>query len=250
MNTFEIQELGGDVISCAGVPGSGEKMLIAAHGFGSSALSPTNRRLMQVLPERTGCGVVSFDFPEHGASRAGRTSLRIGICMDYLAAVENAVHARSPQAEILYFGSSFGAYITALYLSLRSHRGSRAFFRSAAVTMPQILLGQSNPAAEAQLAEQGWFALDYPGYVRPLELTAEFLQDLREHDLFKLYKPGPRLTMLHGSADETAPYEAAQRFARFSGAALITVPGGHHSLSEGEQPSLMADAAAEFVLGR
>lgn len=248
MNEFEISRPGGD-IRCAAVIPDGSRVLIAAHGFGSSGLSCTNSLLMQTLPQR-GCGVVSFDFPCHGGSRAGRDALRIETCLDYLAAVEAETLRHCPGAEVFYFGSSFGAYITALYLSRRPHAGKAAFFRSAAVTMPEIILSQPWPGAEEELAQKGWFTLDYPGYVRPLELTAGFLQDLRENDLFRCYQSDARLTMLHGDADETAPYAAAVRFAAQTGARLITVPGGHHSLNEGDQPRQMVEAVCAFVEGR
>ena len=46
--------------------------------------------------------------------------------------MEAQVLSRMPGAEIVYFGSSFGAYITALYLTKRPHAGNRAFFRPGA----------------------------------------------------------------------------------------------------------------------
>jgi hypothetical protein len=50
--------------------------------------------------------------------------------------MEQIAAEKAPEAEICYFSSSFGAYITLIYLTTREHRGKKAFLRSAAVNMP------------------------------------------------------------------------------------------------------------------
>ncbi len=72
--------------------------------------------LHRALPER-GIGVWSFDFPAHGDSPMGQEGLRVPFCMDDLETVEAWIRAKSPQVEVGYFASSFGAYITLLSLS-------------------------------------------------------------------------------------------------------------------------------------
>lgn len=72
--------------------------------------------LHRALPER-GIGVWSFDFPAHGDSPMGQEGLRVPFCMDDLETVEAWIRAKSPQVEVCYFASSFGAYITLLSLS-------------------------------------------------------------------------------------------------------------------------------------
>ncbi|MGE4354295.1 MAG: alpha/beta hydrolase family protein [Oscillospiraceae bacterium] len=222
------------------------QILISAHGFGSCKTSATSMLLHNTLPD-SGIGVVSFDFPAHGESGVDGSRLRIANCLDDLGALEAEVLCREPAAEIVYFGSSFGAYITALYLSLRGHKGNRAFFRSAAVTMPDLLLSTSHPVAEESIRENGWFMLALPGSDRPLKITREFLEDLRRHDLFSLYRSDTKLTMIHGDSDSVAPYSAAVRFAQMSGAQLITVPGGEHNLAKPGQPQAMVSAVINFV---
>ncbi|MGI6028438.1 MAG: alpha/beta hydrolase [Candidatus Heteroscillospira sp.] len=248
MEKFNVESPAG-VVTGGVLLGGCERVLIAAHGFGSCALSRTNRLLMDTMPQ-SGWGVAAFDFPGHGDSSAPPEALRIESCLDALEAVENLVQERYPGAETAYFGSSFGAYITAIYLSRRGHRGKRAFFRSAAVTMPDILLGQEWPGAAEQLSERGWFSLDYPGYQHPLAIPQGFLDDLRETELFEVYGSDAELAMIHGDADETVPYEAARRFAEKFGARLITVPGGHHALDEGNQRMETAEALLAFLNGR
>ena len=154
------------------------KVCVVAHGFGSSKESPTVQMLLKALPEQ-GIGVAAFDFPAHGESRVDGEYLRIPNCTADLADVEALARTLAPGAEITYFGSSFGAYTTLIYLSGLPGGGRRAFFRSAAVCMPALFRRPTKAQAEA-MERDGFLILgeDY-GCARPLKLTQAFLAALR-----------------------------------------------------------------------
>lgn len=222
------------------------RALLVVHGSGSSKDSSTGLLLAENLPAAA-TGVFAIDLPAHGDSPVDGEFLRLANCLDDLAAAEARMRQLAPQAEICYFGSSFGAYLLLLYLSLRPAAGRRAVLRSAAVTMPQLLQGDIDAAAARHLQEQGYFLLD-EGYGRPLKITQGFLDDLAAHDAFSVYRPGrAELLMIHGAADDIAPLAAAQRFAAYSGAQLLTVPGGQHRLDAPGQPQLVLDKTREFL---
>ncbi len=190
--------------------------------------------LQETMP-KAGIGVYSFDFPAHGESPIGAAGLRVPFCIDDLAVVEERVRSMAPHAEILYFASSFGAYITLLYLSRRTARGRRAVLRSAAVRMPRLVESWLNVENQARLDKQGYFVPAYD-YVREMRITKDFLQDLAEYDVFERYQPGTAaLCMLHGAEDSVAPFSDAKAFAEAFGADLIVFPKGEHALmGEGE----------------
>lgn len=226
--------------------GSEKIVCVAAHGFCSSKESPTTSMLLAALPAR-GVGVLAFDFPAHGESPAGGEFLRIGNCLCDLAAAEARAIELSPAAEIVYFSSSFGAYINLIYLATRPHAGHKSFLRSAAVDMPGLF---SHPTAEetARLARDGHLMLD-DGCARPLKITPGFLSDLAAHNVFTLYRTGEAaVRMVHGGADETAPVGDAERFARQFGARLTVIPGGDHRLSLPGMPETVLRLAEEFYL--
>lgn len=136
-------------VPCLHRIGGGEALVcVSAHGFGSSKSSPTNQLLLQGLPAR-GVGVLAFDFPLHGESPDGAPPLRLETCFDALAAAEARARSLAPRAQVVYFGSSFGAYVTLLYLTQRPQAGRRAFLRSAAVCMPE-LFHHKTPEEEAR----------------------------------------------------------------------------------------------------
>lgn len=246
----DIQSTAGYGIPCLYTLESGQRaVVLVSHGFGSNKTSSTARALERTMPG-CGAGVVAYDFPGHGDSPVGGEMLTVQRCLEDLHAVERFVRTLAPQAEICYFSSSFGAYITLLYLSLCEHAGSRAFLRSAAVEMPRVF-GPATPQQQEQMARQGYieFGAQYE-YERPLHLTRAFFESLQAHDVFTCWKPGAgRVCMIHGDADTVASYEAAQQFARLSGAEFITVPGGDHRLSGPGMPETVMRSAARFFFG-
>ena len=156
-----------------------------------------------------------------------------------------------PKAEICYFASSFGAYVTGLYISSRHHKGHKAFFRSAAVNMPSLFL-KDDPTEEEkrlfeELAEKGYFEQGF-GLGKPVRVTRGFIEDLAGHDLFALFDPdvlGPhKIAMAHGAEDAVIDPAMAARFAEKFHITETVFPGEGHSLSDHpETPDRVVDLA-------
>lgn len=229
--------------------GGAERLLIICHGFASSKDSPMVEALRDTMP-RHGIGTLSFDFPAHGESQAGDWRLRVSNCLQDLAAVEAYALKEQPRAEILYFGSSFGAYLTLLYLAQYPHKGERAFLRSAAVTMGDIFSSwiKGTPPQWLEDEHGPFFHMDYEDG-RRMAVYRAFLDDLKEQDVFAHYpREGAALFLAHGVQDETAPYEAARRFAQKAGATLFSFPHGEHRLmGEGELEGVLEAALGFFA---
>lgn len=222
--------------------GDETKVVIIAHGFGSSMQSPTAQMIFSQLPE-VGIGTIAFDFPAHGASKVDGDYLSVDNCIKDLEEVENYAREKCPNAEIYYFGSSFGAYITLLYLSKHTQKTGRAFLRSAAVNM-HVIFENPTEAESFAMAQQGHLIINYG---TPLKLTSKFVEDLKEHDLFELYRPGlSRVVMIHGDQDETIDYKEAQRFSKEFNIELVTVEGGDHRLSAQGMPEMVVATAIDF----
>ena len=164
-------------------------------------------------------------------------------CIDDLEQVEQAILAQDPAAEIGYFSSSFGAYITLLRLARDPRPGARAFLRAAAVTMPDLVETWVDQPAREALDRQGYFVPDYD-YVREMRLSRAFLEDLSQGDVFARWRPElAELVMVHGTQDSVVPVEGVRRFAKTFGARLTEFPQGEHPLlgpGEAEQILTMA----------
>ena len=161
MNKTTLKKHSGYSVSCIEqIPDSCTGIVIAVHGFSSSKECSTYQVLLRKLP-RAGLGLIGIDLPGHGKGESYAETLRIEACKESIAAAEKYICNAYPTIPVYYFGSSFGAYIIGLYLSTREHTGRKAFFRSAAVNMPDLFIKQ-NPSEEEQeklrqLNEEGFF---------------------------------------------------------------------------------------------
>ena len=229
------------------------KTLLICHGFGSSQDSPMVQALRKAMP-RIGVDTVSFDFPQHGESLADSSFLRIPCCLSDLQTVEEEILKHSPNTELIYFGSSFGAYVILLYLANCSHVGKRVFLRSTAVDMHGIILdflkeGQlawtSSPAGDSK---QDFCAMDSL-YDRPFSITKAFVEDLSRNNLLTHYtmQGDCTLSMIHGALDSTATFQKAQEFARKSGARLHVLPEGEHRLMGIGELEAVLQTLTEFL---
>ena len=291
--------------------GDEEIVVVMAHGFGSSKASPTVTLLMKNLPPNDGeselpngeseppieidnlpqsetgihtrqrIGVVAFDFPAHGESPVDGTYLCIENCINDLASAVDFAKAAAPAARIINFGSSFGAYITLLYItrlnlggtdasglaednrfdsdvatvttaidaasaaSLAQPHNLKAFLRSAAVNMPELFTEPTPEDAEL-LARDGYVIKEYDP--RNLKITNEFIADLQANNLFKCFARGDaQLKMIHGTSDRDIDYAKAVAFATQYNIELITVPGGDHSLSIPGAPEKVVEEVRKFI---
>lgn len=220
MNKILLTKKNGHEIPCIAVlPENFGKLVIVIHGYDSSKESQNAANLMRILPGK-GFGVIAYDQPHHGSEQAAEEELTVENCLDSLACVEDYLAERFPDKEICYFGSSFGAYITCIYLATRPHRGRKAFLRCAAVNFPELAL------------EEG-------------------AEDVELPDLFALYdqaKPeGVQMAFAHGASDSTVKVEAAIDFTERFGYPLTIFPGEEHTISDDpKSPRKVAELAAEL----
>ena len=254
MEIFRIQKDNGHFVSCVKeIPPDPRVIVIAIHGFSSSRDCATYQMLLRRLPPE-GCGVIGIELPGHGSAESSQETLRIENALESIAAAENYAAEHYPGTEICYFASSFGAYLTGLYLTGREHRGRRAFFRSAAVNMPSLFL-KEHPTEEScrqreELREKGWFdAAVETG--KPVRITREMLRDLEENDLFVRFDPSAhgenRVMMVHGAEDSVIDPEAARAFAeRFRIPIRFFENEGHSLGGHPETPDRVADLALAF----
>ena len=100
------------------------------------------------------------------------------------------------------------------------------------------------------LEKQGYLIADVD-YVRPLKITAGFLEDLEQYDAFDRCHTGmAELAMIHGTADETASIDDARRFAKQFSAVLTEVEGADHRFQIPGGSKRVIDTAMDFFIVR
>lgn len=225
--------------------GGMKQVVLLCHGFGSSKDEPTTYALAERLAAAD-IGLLACDWPGHGQSPVNGAYLTVENCLNDLATLEQYARQCLPQAEILYFASSYGAYVTLIYLATRPHLGQRAVLRCAAVDMPGLFFANTKPEQFRELAEQGSLLVDHPC---PMLLMPEYYGGLARHDLFQLCRPDmAELLFIHGERDRIALLEHAQRYCREFGAELQVIPGAGHNFLEPGKNEQVIEAAMQFYL--
>lgn len=225
------------------------KTVIVSHGFGSDLNSPTAQKAFNFFPEHN-MGVALFDFPGHGRGESSKDRLTVKNCLSYLREVENFILSRKPEEEILYFSSSFGAFINTIYLCTMPHKGIKSFFRSGAVNMPDLFadaLKEELPSMKENIP------IVLSDYEPPLKIYREFLLEMSRFNLYSIWKDHYKnvkgnIAMVHGSEDEVIELNAAKTFAALTGAHLYIIEGGTHRLMERGQPNKVFKLALNFFV--
>ena len=252
MEQFDIHKIIGSKVSCVkAFPEHPSGIVIAIHGFSSSKESPTYRRLLERFPA-SGLGVICMDLPGHGTGESRKELLRISGALDSIETVEKYALREYPGCKIFYFASSFGAYLTGLYISTRNHTGRKAFWRSAAVNMPDLFFKENLTEKEKQqlkdLKTKGYFDTDMDLH-SPVRVTIDMYNDLLQNNLFEKFDPRRygehQIAMAHGMEDDVIDPKAAEAFAEKFGIPITWFPGEGHSLSNDfSTPDRVIDLAA------
>ena len=245
MKTFIPSSQAGRNIPCdCRISGNEKKVCIIAHGFASSKQSGTAQMMLDHLPS-FGVGGIAFDFPCHGESGAEFGALTVDSCLSDMRAVELYAKTLAKDAEIVYFGSSFGAYITLCHLCSCEHEGKRAFLRCAAVDMDHAF-DDVMDTIEGQLETLGYGIYD-PGFGDGLKLSRGFFDSLKGRSVFDMELPaGAEIRMIHGLADDVVDPEAAKSYAAKIGCPIYLIPGTGHSIDNEEGISTLREKTAEF----
>lgn len=254
MENMKIRKQDSNIVPCViSIPENPKGIVIAIHGFSSSKECATYKMLLRRLPE-AGYGMFGIELPGHGKEEALQETLRIQGCMDSIEATEKTISETFPGTEIFYFASSFGAYITGLYISTREHLGRKAFFRSAAVNMPSLFVRKNPNEKERKLLEE----LNQKGYFdanvdlgAPVRITREMYHDLEANDLFEIFAPSRfgdnEVAMVHGAEDTVIDPNAARAFAKKFNIPITILEHEGHSLGNSpDTPELVADLAISF----
>ena len=216
------------------IPEGAKTIIIAMHGFcgdkESSCIAELEKKALAL-----DIGLIKFDWAGHGESEANGEQLTIGNCMSDIESIVEHIKESFPEATLVAFSTSFGGYLTLLYLYSHGDVFDRIILRSPAINMYKILISSILTKEElSQIEEDG--AAEF-GFERKLKITDDFLIELRDNDINKLYKgiSLPMVSIIHGTEDNLVPFEDSELFAREHACKLYPVIGADHRYKkEGE----------------
>lgn len=242
---FDINEDGYSVRCLAYYDGdfrSAEDVVIATYGFGGNKENHAVRTFAErLIGKYKGFLVVTFDWPCHGQD--ARKKLLLSECLEYLDLVTAYVEREWNPAHLFNYSSSFGAYITLLDLKKGKSRFERIGLRCPAIRMYDAITGSLTPEEEEKLEKKGRVML---GFERKMEITKEFLDDLKDNDLTKMdfLDEADRILMVHGTKDQMIPFDSVKQFSEDNVIDLIPAEGADHPFSN---PKHMDLAISEII---
>jgi len=213
------------------IPDEADTIIIAIHGFCSSKASRAITLLERVETGK-GNGLVKFDWPAHGRSRAKDADFTIENCLSDLSMVVDHIKRQYPTASLIAFATSFGGYIAMLYKAAHPEAFDWTILRSPALRFGWILRDKilEDEDLSRQLEETGSFET---GFDRKIRISRELIDEADRYRIEDIYEDREKwdpidVTIIHGDADELVPYEDSVEFAEKHGIELYTVEGADH----------------------
>lgn len=174
-------------------------MVLGIHGFGSSGRGKT---LMQLGSELRlqGYGLLTFDLPSHGINKSNVLS-SLDECIE---AVDNAVsYAKSFGKPLSVFATSFGAYLTLLYMAKNKYEFERIVLRAPAVYMDEVFCGLLDERAYSK--DSDVWQMGHDDY--PIFVEKQFLSQLEKNRLENFDFPSCATLVIQGQQDNVVDWK-------------------------------------------
>ena len=224
---------------------STRKVVIFVHGFGGHKDNHAAARFGEkLLSKFKGTALVTFDLPCHGNDV--KKKLYLTDCGTYLELVIAHVKQRFQTEELYAYSTSFGSYLTLKYLMEKGNPFRRIVLRSPAVNIYDALTGIIMTPADWEKLSKGKDAL--VGFDRKVPVGPQFLEDLKKTDIRNMdfLDYAEDILILHGTADEVIPFEAAHEFAEEQLMEFIPMEGADHRCRDPKKMDLAIKHILEF----
>ena len=226
---FEINEAGHNIrckLYCRDIHAI-RQVVVFCHGFGGHKDNSAAAKFAERLTSKHKyAALVTFNWPCHGDDVKKKLSL--DLCMDYLDLVVHHVRRRFDTEELYCYATSFGGYLTLLYLSRMGSPFRKIVLRCPAVPMAEVLLNTIATAGDAELLSKGREVA--VGFDRKVPVSPAFVQELRKNDIrtCDFLDWAEDMLILHGTSDEIVPFTETQNFCENQLIELIPVEGADH----------------------
>ena len=218
------------------------RVVVFCHGFGGHKDNSAAEKLAQrLLSKFKDVGLITFNWPCHGDDV--KKKLCLDDCMAYLDLVVS--YARDTLGAELYCNAtSFGGYLTLLYLTRRGNPFRKIVLRCPAVPMHEVLTNAIVDEKSLEALSKGREAL--VGFDRKVPVSPAFLEELEANDVREgdFLDWAEDILILHGTDDEIVPFGGAAAFSEEKLIDLIPVEGADHRF---RHPGTMETAMKETV---
>lgn len=226
---FEINEQGHNIrckLYCRDIH-TIRQVVVFCHGFGGHKDNSAAAKFAERLTSKHKyAALVTFNLPCHGDDV--KKKLTLELCMTYLELVLGHVREKFDTEELYSYATSFGGYLTLLYLSRMGSPFRKIVLRCPAIPMAEILMDTIATAGDAEQLRKGREVT--VGFDRKVPVSPAFLRELEENDIRKTdyLDWAEDILILHGTQDEIVPIQGTETFCEENLIEFIPVEGADH----------------------
>lgn len=211
------------------IPESSKDVIIMCHGFGGEKGNSISKKISKMITDE-GIGVVAFDFPIHGESKAKIDEFTVENCVADINTIREFIKENFPQKDISLFATSFGGYI-----AINSFLDGNEFYKyvilkSPAVNMKDVL---KNCLLKEKFEDYQKNGVAKMGRNGKLKVTYNFYENLVKDDILRENNNlKQKMLIFHGTEDDTALIDDTERFTALNSKVtrLIKIPKENHKM--------------------
>ena len=215
-----------------------DRIVICCHGFAGHKGNAAMKRFADyVLPRHKNLAVLCFDWPCHG--KDAQKKLRLEDCITYLDLVIRYAKTELAAKDLYLYATSFGGYLTLLYIAEHGNPFQKLALRCPAVNMYEVLAcGIMTEEDKILLSKEENVLI---GFDRKIAVDPAFLASLHAADITRFdYSPlANQVLILHGTKDEVVPITEVQTFAEANQIEFIPIENADHRFTD---PQRMTEA--------
>lgn len=253
--SFTITTNRGYDISLKEFPGQGtiKKVVICIHGLTGDKDSSAIAALGNLLGKEKGIEALAFDLPAHGASNAKDVDLTIENCINDLDQVVKYTKQKYSKADLFLFSTSFGSYISLIYISQHDDTFKHAILRAPAINMGEIFFNEfllRNSVHFNDFVKTGVCI----GFERKMTLGKNFTDCMEKYDLFNIFTNQYKtpIYLLQGTADKLIDVGKVRKFVKnnTSNMRLEIIKGAGHQFKEAGAREIILERALNIISGK
>lgn len=221
-----------------------DKLVIACHGFGGDKESSAILLLAQSITLK-GFSVIALDFPGHGESKDNGEEFLVKNCINDINDVETYYKNINDNMDINFFGTSYGAYAILLKLNSSNREYNSIVLRCPAIRMKDIFEKSILNGNIEEIIKNKYVIL---GYERKMKVTLKYYNELKENNIFNIYKSNNKILIIHGTQDDVAPLKDVIDFKnKFKDQIILkTIEGADHRFKKAGEIEKVIKIANEY----
>lgn len=244
---FEINELGHNVRCKLYYDDihSIKKVVVYGHGFGGHKDNKAAENFAErLISKYKGFALIAFNLPAHGDDV--KKKITLSDCVLYFDLVTKYAKETLNADELYSYATSFGGYLTLLYILEKGNPFSKVALRCPAVNMYDVLMNSIVRHEEAEKLAKGKDA--EIGFDRKILINQSFLDDLKVADIAsrEFFDYADDILIMHGTKDEIVPMDFVKDFAENNVIEFIPIENADHRFQDKKTMETATKAITHF----